>query len=63
VDPWAYHHQVRVDFSRPGKPTIAARPPGFKTRRGPNPKWSESLPDSKALIGGPMLLGICNRGK
>jgi hypothetical protein len=21
VDLWAYHHSVRLDFSRPGKPT------------------------------------------
>jgi putative transposase len=21
VDLWAYHHGVRIDFSRPGKPT------------------------------------------
>lgn len=21
LDLWAYHHKVRIDFSRPGKPT------------------------------------------
>ena len=29
VDLWAYHHQVQIDFSRPGKPTDNAHVESF----------------------------------
>ena len=29
MDLWAYHHQVRIDFSRPGKPTDNAHVESF----------------------------------
>lgn len=53
VDLWAYHHQVRIDFSRPGKPTDNSF---IETFNGSlrdeclNVHWFESLEDAKASI-------------
>ena len=53
VDVWAYHHQVRIDFSRPGRPTDHAHVESFNaTRRREclNAHWFESLHDAQARI-------------
>ncbi len=53
VDLWAYHHGVRIDFSRPGKPTDNAY---IETFNGSfrdeclNLHWFESIPEAKRLI-------------
>jgi len=53
VDLWAYHHGVRIDFSRPGKPTDNAF---IETFNGSfrdeclNVHWFASLPEAKRLI-------------
>lgn len=53
VDLWAYHHGVRIDFSRPGKPTDNAY---IETFNGSfrdeclNVHWFASLPEAKRLI-------------
>lgn len=50
VDLWAYHHGVRIDFSRPGKPTDNAY---IETFNGSfrdeclNIHWFASLPEAK----------------
>jgi putative transposase len=53
VDLWAYHHQVRIDFSRPGKPTDNAHVESFNAtlrRECLNAHWFESLQDAQARI-------------
>ena len=53
VDLWAYHHQVRLDFSRPGKPTDNAY---IETFNGSlrdeclNLHWFETLAEARRLI-------------
>jgi putative transposase len=55
VDLWAYHHGVRVDFSRPGKPTDNAY---IETFNGSlrneclNVHWFETLGDAQEIIDG-----------
>lgn len=50
---WAYHHGVRIDFSRPGKPTDNAF---IETFNGSvrderlNILWFASIPETKRLI-------------
>jgi len=53
VDLWAYQHQVRIDFSRPGKPTDNAHVESFNAtlrRECLNAHWFESRHDAKARI-------------
>ena len=53
VDLWAYQHQVRIDFSRPGKPTDNAHVESFNAtlrRVCLNAHWFESLQDAQARI-------------
>ena len=53
VDLWAYHHNVRIDFSRPGKPTDNAF---IETFNGSlrdeclNLHWFDNLVEAKRLI-------------
>ena len=53
VDLWAYHHSVRIDFSRPGKPTDNAF---IETFNGSlrdeclNLHWFDNLAEPKRLI-------------
>jgi putative transposase len=53
VDLWAYHHGVRIDFSRPGKPTDNAF---IETFNGSlrdeclNLHWFETIGEAKSLI-------------
>lgn len=53
VDLWAYHHNVRIDFSRPGKPTDNAF---IETFNGSlrdeclNLHWFDNLAEAKRLI-------------
>ncbi len=53
VDLWAYHHGVRIDFSRPGKPTDNAF---IETFNGSlrdeclNLHWFDTLTEAKAVI-------------
>ena len=53
VDLWAYHHNVRIDFSRPGKPTDNAF---IETFNGSlrddclNLHWLDNLAEAKQLI-------------
>jgi len=53
VDVWAYHHQVRIDFSRPGTPTDNAHVESFNAtlrRECLNAHWFESLQDAQARL-------------
>ena len=53
VDLWAYQHQVRIDFSRPGKPTDNAHVESFNAtlrRECLNAHWFESLHDAQERI-------------
>jgi putative transposase len=53
VDLWAYQHQVRIDFSRPGKPTDNAYIESFNgTFRDEclNAHWFESIADARAVV-------------
>jgi putative transposase len=53
VDLWAYQHQVRIDFSRPGTPTDNAHVESFNAtlrRECLNAHWFESLPEAKERI-------------
>ena len=53
VDLWAYQHQVRIDFSRPGKPTDNAHVESFNAtlrRECLNAHWLESLHEAKERI-------------
>lgn len=53
LDLWAYHHQARIDFSRPGKPTDNCH---IETFNGSfrdeclNLHWFETLEEAKAII-------------
>jgi len=53
LDLWAYHHQARIDFSRPGKPTDNCH---IETFNGSfrdeclNLHWFETLEDAKVTI-------------
>ena len=53
LDLWAYHHQARIDFSRPGKPTDNCH---IETFNGSFPDeclnlhWFETLGEGKAII-------------
>ena len=53
LDLWAYHHQARIDFSRPGKPTDNCH---IETFNGSfrdeclNLHWFESLEEAKVII-------------
>jgi putative transposase len=52
-DLWAYRHQVRIDFSRPGKPTDNAHVESFNAtfrRECLNAQWFESLDEAKERI-------------
>jgi len=53
VDLWAYQHQVRIDFSRPGKPTDNAHVESFNAtlrRECLNVHWFESLREAQEYI-------------
>jgi putative transposase len=53
VDLWAYPYQVRIDFSRPGKPTANAHVESFNAtlrRECLNGHWVESLREAQACI-------------
>ena len=53
VDMWAYHHGVRTDFSRPGKPTDNAFVETFNGSLRDeclNVHWFDSIEDAKAII-------------
>jgi putative transposase len=53
VDLWAYQHQVRIDFSRPGRPTDHAHVESFNAtlrRECLNAHWFESLQEAKERI-------------
>ncbi len=53
LDFWAYHHQVRIDFSRPGKPTDNCH---IETFNGSfrdeclNLHWFETMEEAKVII-------------
>ncbi|WP_186020131.1 IS3 family transposase, partial [Burkholderia gladioli] len=53
LDMWAYHHQAKIDFSRPGKPTDNCH---IETFNGSfrdeclNLHWFETLGEAKAII-------------
>lgn len=53
MDLWAYHHKVRIDFSRPGKPTDNSF---IETFNGSlrdeclNVHWFTSLDEAKAIV-------------
>ena len=53
LDLWACHHQARIDFSRPGKPTDNCH---IETFNGsfrdecPNLHWFETLEEAKTII-------------
>jgi len=53
VDLWAYQHQVRIDFSRPGKPTDNAHVESFNAtlrRECLNVHWFESFREAQEYI-------------
>jgi putative transposase len=53
VDLWAYHHKVRIDFSRPGKPTDNAFIETFNgTLRDEclNLHWFKTLAEARSII-------------
>jgi len=53
VDLWAYEHQVRLDYSRPGKPTDNAHVESFNgTFRDEclDTHWFDSLADAQAVV-------------
>jgi putative transposase len=53
MDLWAYHNQVRIDFSRPGKPTDNAYVESFNgTLRAEclDVHWFATLTEAKQLI-------------
>ena len=53
LDLWAYHHKVRIDFSRPGKPTDNAFVETFNGSLRDeclNLHWFESLADAQHKI-------------
>jgi len=53
MDMWAYHHKVRIDFSRPGKPTDNGHVETFNGSLRDeclNLHWFESLAEAKASV-------------
>lgn len=53
VDMWAYHHGVKMDFSRPGKPTDNAFVESFNGSLRDeclNVHWFDSIEDAKVII-------------
>jgi len=53
MDLWAYHHGVRIDFSRPGKPTDNGFVESFNGSLRDeclNVHWFETLEEAKAKI-------------
>jgi putative transposase len=53
LDLWAYHHQTRIDFSRPGKPTDNAHVKSFNgsfRNERLNLHGFENLEEAKAII-------------
>ena len=53
MDLWAYHHQVRIDFSRPGKPTDNAFIESFNGRVRQellNPSWFDTLEQARREV-------------
>lgn len=53
LDLWAYHHQVRLDFSRPGKPTDNCFVETFNGSLRDeclNVHWFETLDEARAII-------------
>ena len=53
MDLWAYHNQVKIDFSRPGKPTDNAYVESFNgTMRAEylDDHWFGTLPEARQLI-------------
>jgi putative transposase len=53
LDLWAYHHQARIDFSRPGKPTDNGHVESFNGSFRDeclNLHWFENLEEAKAII-------------
>jgi putative transposase len=53
MDLWAYHNQVRIDFSRPGKPTDNAHVESFNgTLRAEclDVHWFATLTEAKQVI-------------
>lgn len=55
VDLWAYHHGVRIDFSRPGKPTDNAFTETFNGSLRDeclNLHWFETMAEARSVIEG-----------
>ena len=53
LDLWAYQHQVKLDFSRPGKPTDNAYLDSFNgtlRRECLNTQWFVSLTDAQQQL-------------
>ena len=53
LDLWAYHHKVKLDFSRPGKPTDNGFVESFNGSLRDeclDVNWFESLDEAKAII-------------
>ena len=53
MDLWAYHHGVRIDFSRPGKPTDKAYIETFNGSlrdEGLNLHWFATMTEARRLI-------------
>ena len=53
LDLWAYHHKVKLDFSRPGKPTDNGFVESFNGSLRDeclDLNWFESLDEAKAII-------------
>jgi putative transposase len=53
VDLWAYHHGVRIDFSRPGKPTdndFIETFNGSLRDECLNLHWFETITEARSLI-------------
>lgn len=53
MDMWAYHHQVRIDFSRPGKPTDNCFVETFNGSLRDeclNVHWFDSLAEAKLIL-------------
>ena len=53
LDLWAYHHEARIDFSRPGKPTDNCYVETFNGSLRDeclNVHWFETIEDAKAII-------------
>jgi putative transposase len=53
MDLWAYHHGVRIDFSRPGKPTDNSFVETFNGSLRDeclNVNWFATLPEARAML-------------